>query len=65
MNVDKYPCINNCGNFVIFTSKDEAFFIKMGFVNEQGKVNKPKLCRSCKLKQKLQRDGFKKPISYR
>lgn len=66
MNVEKYLCVKGCGNFIIFTSTDEKFFRKLGFVDKiTGKVNRPKLCRSCKLKQKQQRDGFKKPISYR
>jgi hypothetical protein len=66
MDVEKYPCVKGCGNFVIFTSKDRDFFIKMGFVNEKGEVNKPKLCKSCKAKSRQNRPvNFKKPVSYR
>lgn len=46
LNADKYPCIvPGCPNMIIFTEKDRAFFVKMGFVNDQGQVTKPRKCK--------------------
>lgn len=54
MITDKYKCrnFNKCGNMIVFTERDNEFFVQKGWVDEDGRVQKPKYCKPCRLERK-------------
>ena len=57
---DRYKCIEpNCQNTIYFGSKDRAYYISRGWVDEMGEPIKPKRCKSCRAKRKAKQEREK------
>jgi len=46
---EEYKCITpGCTNTIVFAAVDEVFYRKMGWVNQDGTVRKPRRCKECR-----------------
>lgn len=56
---ESYPCRRkDCKNIIVFGLRDEEFYRQKNWIDDDGKVIKPKLCKFCREERKKKRGPF-------
>jgi hypothetical protein len=65
-NKEYYPCITpGCNNLIPWSDRDKGWYVQRGWTTKDGQIIKPKRCKSCREKIKLERYSGEigKPVS--